>query len=323
MKAASLTVLTASLTVLAASLTVLTASLTVLAASQTGLAAEPTVLEQPTEELKEKCAARLSEIARGVDGVVGYEIVDLTSGDRFTHLEHGMFPTASSIKLAIVYELFKQVEEGRIHLDESLVLDRAKAVGGSGVLVHLGTPTLSIRDYAALMVTLSDNTATNVLIDRLGMDAINMRMQTLGLKSTKLRRHMMDTAAARRGDENVSSPDDLIKLLQATAGAHASDSDHGRMAAAVELLELPKESRLRRGIPEGVQVADKPGELDGVRADAGIVFAKNRPYAFVVMTTYLEDVAEGERAIEEMSRTAYRYFSRLGASGPEGRRLPR
>jgi beta-lactamase class A len=310
------------------------ASLAVLQAALIALAASPKVRERealavsameqlPAGELKDKLAAHLAEVARKVDGVVGYEIVDLTSGDRLAHLEHEIFPTASSIKLAIAYELFKQAEEGRVRLDESIVLDRSKAVGGSGVLVHLGTPTLTIRDYAALMVTLSDNTATNVLIDRLGMDAINARTQTLGLKSTKLRRHMMDTTAARRGDENVSSPDDLVRLLQAMAGAHAADNDYGRMAAAVTLLELPKESRLRRGIPDGVQVADKPGELDGVRADAGIVFVKNRPYAFVVMTTFLKNESEGERAIEEMSRSSYQYFSRLGASGPEGRRFPR
>jgi beta-lactamase class A len=274
-------------------------------------------------ELKEKLSARLADISRRADGIVGYEIVDLTSGDRMAHLEHEVFPTASSIKLAIVYELFKQAEEGRVRLDESIVLDRSKAVGGTGVLLHLGTPTLTVRDYAALMVTLSDNTATNVLIDRLGMDAINSRLQTLGLKATKLRRHMMDTAAAQRGDENVSSPDDLVRLLQAMAGPHASENDQGRMSAAITLLELPKESRLRRGIPGSVQVADKPGELDGVRADAGIVFVKNRPYAFVVMTTFLRDESEGERAIEEMSRAAYQYFNRLGSSGPEGRRLPR
>ena len=67
--------------------------------------------------------------------------------------------------------------KGKIHLDETLTLDRAQAVGGTGVLVEMGTPTLSIRDYAVLMVTLSDNTATNVLIDRLGMDEIAARMQ--------------------------------------------------------------------------------------------------------------------------------------------------
>ena len=242
--------------------------------------------------------------------MVGYAIVDLTSGDRIGHLEHATFPTASAIKLAIVYELFKQAEEKTIDLDDTLTLDRKQAVGGTGVLVEMGTPTLSIRDYAVLMVTLSDNTATNVLIDRLGMKAIAARMQGLGLNGTKLRRHMMDTAAARRGDENISTPDELARLLEAM---------NGKVSGAIELLKKPKDNRLRKGLPEGVESADKSGELEGVRVDAGIVFAKNRPYVLSVMTSYLKDEAEGERAITEISKAAYENFSRLGSGGVLGR----
>lgn len=273
---------------------------------------------QVASELKAKFATRLAEIASHVDGVVGYDILDMTSGDRFSHLERETFPTASTIKLAIVYELFKQADGGRVRLDDTIVLDRAKAVGGTGVLVHMGTPTLSIRDYATLMVTLSDNTATNVLIDRLGMTDITSRMQSLGLTGTKLRRHMMDLAAARRGEENVSTPAELVRLLQAMHGPLGD----GRLAmpAAIELLKKPKESRLRRGLPDDVAAADKPGELDGVRVDAGVVFAKNRPYVFAVMMTFLKDETEGERAMVEMSRAAFEYFNRLGA-GSLGRRI--
>jgi len=261
-------------------------------------------------ELRAKFETRVQEISARVDGVVGYAIVDLTTGERIGHLERETFPTASAIKLAIVYELFKQAGEGKVRLDETMTLDRRQAVGGTGVLVEMGTPTLSIRDYAVLMVTLSDNTATNVLIDRLGMDKIAARMQGLGLAGTKLRRHMMDTAAARRGDENVSTPDELVKLLKAM---------NDGMPEAIALLKKPKENRLRKGLPEGVASADKSGELEGVRVDAGIVFAKNRPYALCVMTTFLKDEAEGERAIEEISRVAYEYFSRLGLGGTLGR----
>ena len=259
-------------------------------------------------ELKAQFEHRLQEIAARVDGVVGYTVVDLTSGERITHLAGEIFPTASTIKIAIVYELFKQVEEGKITLADTMTLDRSKAVGGTGVLIHMGTPTLSILDYATLMVTLSDNTATNVLIDRLGMENITARMQSLGLAKTKLRRHMMDTAAARRGDENVSTPDEIARLLETVA----------KNKEAVQLLEKPKASRLRQGLPEGVVTADKPGELDGVRVDAGIVFAKNRPYILSVMTTFLKDESEGERAITDMSRVTYEYFTRIAS--PLGRR---
>ena len=261
-------------------------------------------------ELKTKFEHELQEISSRVDGVVGYEVLDLTSGDRISHLAGETFPTASTIKIAIVYELFKQVEERTITLTETMTLDRSKAVGGTGVLVHLGTPTLSILDYATLMVTLSDNTATNVLIDRLGMENVTARMKSLGLPHTLLRRHMMDTAAARRGEENVSSPDEIVRLLEAVS----------RSRDAVALLEKPKESRLRRGLPGGVPTADKPGELDGVRVDAGIVFATNRPYVLCVMTAYLKDEGEGERAITDISRAAYEYFTRVASA--LGRRIP-
>ena len=220
-------------------------------------------------DFKARFEKRVAEISARLDGVVGYAIVDLTSGDRIGHLERETFPTASTIKLAIVYELFKQAEEKKINLDEMIALDRKKAVGGSGVLFEMGTPTLSIRDYAVLMVTLSDNTATNILIDRLGMDQITARMQGLGLPGTRLRRRMMDTAAAKRGDENVSTPDEIARLLQVMQKG---------MPEAIALLKKPKDNRLRKGLPEGVESADKSGELEGVRVDAGVVFAKNRPY---------------------------------------------
>jgi beta-lactamase class A len=287
----------------------LTAPVGSLLLAATASAAPPTSL---AAELRSRFEKRVQEITSKVDGVVGYAIVDLTTGERIAHLERETFPTASAIKLAIVYELFKQAEEGKLRLDETMTLDRRQAVGGTGVLVEMGTPTLSIRDFAVLMVTLSDNTATNVLIDRLGMDRIASRMQGLGLDGTKLRRHMMDTAAARRGDENVSTPDELVRLLRAM-----NDS----MPDAIALLKKPKENRLRKGLPEGVESADKSGELDGVRVDAGIVFAKNRPYALCVMTTFLKDEGQGERAIEEISRVAYEYFSRLGTGGALGRAI--
>ena len=264
-------------------------------------------------ELKAKYASRMSELATGVDGVVGYAVLDLTSGDRFGHLDTAVFPTASTIKLAIVYELFKQVEEGTIRLDQTIVLDRSKAVGGSGVLYQLGTPTLSVRDYATLMVVLSDNTATNVLIDLLGMDNVTRRMAGLGLTATKLRRHMIDLAAARRGDENVSTPGEVVRLLEILS----------KSPDAIALLEKPKTSRLRAGLPPDVRTADKPGELEGVRVDAGIVSAKNRPYILCVMTTYLKNEADGEKAIEEMSRVSYEYFRRLGAGLEYGRQVGR
>jgi Beta-lactamase enzyme family len=159
-------------------------------------------------------ATRLESIGSHADGVIGYTIIDITTGERFERLQTTTFPTASTIKLAILYELFKQADEGRINLDEARPLDRTHAVPG-GLLYELTTPSLSLRDLAVAMILQSDNTAANVLIDRLGMDAINKRSAGLGLRDTRLRRRMIDLDAARRGDENISTPADLAAIMLA------------------------------------------------------------------------------------------------------------
>ena len=150
-------------------------------------------------DLRAKLGERLDAVAGALDGVMGFAIVGLESDERFERLANQTFPTASTIKLAILYELFRQADEGRIDLDARKDLDRLNAVGGTGILSELTTPSLSIRDYATLMIVLSDNTATNVLIDAVGMEAVTRRMASLGLQNTRLRRKMIDLKAARRG----------------------------------------------------------------------------------------------------------------------------
>jgi beta-lactamase class A len=278
--------------------------------------------ESPPElqaELRHVLDRRLTSLVDVLDGVVGYAALDLTSGEEIGRLEAQAFPTASTIKLAILYELFRQADEGRVTLDAAAPLDRSHVVGGDGVLKSLGTPTLSLRDHAVLMITLSDNTATNVLIDRLGMATVTKRMQSLGLVSTHLRRKMMDGAAAARGDENVASPRDIVRLLRAL---HRGDGlAPESKAGALGILEAGRSGWLRRGVPPDVDVLNKLGTLEGVRVDAAIVRAKNRPYALAVMTTYLKNEGEGERAIADLSRAFYEYFSRLGFGSEYGRRI--
>lgn len=271
--------------------------------------------------LRDQFAQRAEDIASGVDGVAGYCIIDLTSGDRFGRLENQVFPTASTIKLAILYELFVQAQDGKLRFDQQKALDRSAAVGGSGILFELGTPTLSLRDYAMLMILLSDNTATNVLIETVGMENVNARMRALGLPETRLRRRMIDMDAARRGDENVSTPAEIARLLdiyQKGQGLTAASRDD-----ALAILKKDKGSAISRGVPAGVAVAGKPGGLEGVRVDAGIVFAKNRPYIISVMTTWLQDDSAGDQAIVDISRAAYQYFSRVGAGSAYGRPINR
>jgi beta-lactamase class A len=271
------------------------------------------------ETLKAQFSATLERVAATADGVVGYAIVDLASGDRFARLETTPFPTASTIKLAILYELLRQVDAGAISIDTPAPLDRRRAVPG-GLLYELSTPALSPRDLAVAMMLQSDNTATNVLIDRVGMAAVNKRMAALGLKGTTLRRYMIDLDAARRGDENVSTPADLATLVIALhRGEGLSAQAH---AIALDILRKPKATPIRAGVPASVVVASKSGDLEGVRADAGIVEVPNRPYVFAAMATYLpvsDDDDPGN--LEALARASYGYFSRRASISAYGRQI--
>ncbi len=292
------------------------AALVLLTALATSIDAQQ---DRKAGELRTHLAERLNAIAGSLDGVTGFSIQGLTSDERFERNANEIFPTASTIKLAILYELFRQADEGRLNLDETTTLDRRHAVGGSGILNELTTPTLSIRDYATLMIVLSDNTATNVLIDRVGMDNVTKRMAALGLRNTRLRRKMMDLGAARRGNENVSTPAELALLLQFLhRGEGLSKASGGALLA---ILRKPKSSPMRTAIPEDIVVANKPGNLEAVEVDAGIVYVEGRPYIQVVMTTYLKTNAAGDAAIQSASQAAFEYFSRLAKSSEYGRTI--
>ena len=277
--------------------------------------------EEFLRDLRTKTASSLEVAAVTLDGVLGYAIVDLTSGDTFERMASVPFPTASTIKLAILYELVKRAFEGTLSLNDTIQLDRKRAVPG-GLLYELGTPTLSLRDYANAMIIESDNTATNVLIERLGMEAITRRMETLGLASIKLRRYMIDIEAAKKGLENVATPADLAKLLQVfhtRVGLTAAGQGE-----ALRILKKPSDSPIRRAVPAIVEIARKDGALEGVRADTAIVYVKNRPFVFVAMSTYLQDESAADRAIERLATVAYNYFARVGGAAPEtGRQLYR
>lgn len=271
--------------------------------------------------LESKFKASIGEVEAGLDGVLGLAFKDLETGRTLFLHERETFPQASSIKIAVLYEVFKQAEEGRLSLDEFIPLEDGRKVGGSGVLVHLGRPrlSLSVRDLAVLMIVLSDNTATNLLIDKVGMDAVNARLDRLGLRRTRLRRKMMDLQAAAEGRENVSTPFEMMTLLERIwrAGSLAEPYRQGLL----DILALPKDlpGPLREGVPEDVAVAEKPGELEAVRCDSGLILLPGRPYVLSVMTTYLKRDADGNPAIARISRIVYEHVARLARSSEIGR----
>jgi beta-lactamase class A len=286
---------------------------------------------QPSTEKQSILRAKLEETIRDVDGrldgVVGVAILDLTSGERIMFHADEIFPTASSIKLPILAELYRQSEEaakgqtGKAKLSDMYLVNKTDDVPDSSIFNGLtpGVTNVSLRDLAQMVVAVSDNSATNVLIDRVGMQNVNQLLQGLSLTHTRLQRKMMDINAAKEGRENLGTPSEFTLLLQTIYGNKLFSQQ--QTDDFINLLSTNKSSPMRRAFPDSVKVADKPGELDAVRNDVGIIFAPNRPFAIAVMTSYLKNEREGEDAIAEIAQAAYSYFDRLGRSSPYGRAM--
>lgn len=296
------------------------AALLVLAAS--AQAAEPRPLNAKDEALLRKLEAHIDAIDRGFDGALGVAIQDLASG--WTILENAdeAFPTASVIKLAVLVELFRQDQRGgsgAARLLDPYVAEAKDVIGDSAMLQGMtpGVTRLTNGDLATFMIGVSDNGATNVLIDRVGLENVNSLLQGLGLKETRLRRKMLDVAAARAGRENTATPMELLSLLGKLQGGELLDAAHTKGCLAA--LGTPKHSYF--GLPEDVRIATKTGSLEGVRAEAGLVYATNRPFAIVVMTGLAGDEREAERVIAGIGSAALDTFERLGRSTPQGRVL--
>src|ERR1700731_3029590 len=169
------------------------------------------------EVLWTKLEQFILDVDRNLDGVMGIAIVDLTDGRDYSLHANDVFPQASSIKICVLAELYRQAQAGKLKLTDLYTVNAADLVQDSDIMGGLtpGVTQITLRDLATMMVAVSDNSATNVLIDRVGMDKVNAFLQAQGLRETKLRRKMMTFKAAAEGRENVSTPNEMLNLLQA------------------------------------------------------------------------------------------------------------
>jgi beta-lactamase class A len=277
------------------------------------------------EVLWQRLRTAIGGVEQQLDGVLGVAILDLTSGQQLLVHPDEVFAQASSIKIAVLAELYHQAEQssagtaGKAKLTDRYVVRESDLVPDSNIMGGLtpGVTELTNRDLATITVAVSDNSATNVLIDRVGMDNVVGLMQRLGLPHTQLRRKMMDLKAAAEGRENISTPREMMQLLEQLYRGKVVGQP--LLDDFFSVLATPKESWLPRNLPEALKIANKPGSLEGVRNDSGIVFLKNRPYVICVMTTYLASERAGEDAITHISAAAYGLFDRLGRASELGR----
>jgi beta-lactamase class A len=180
-----------------------------------------------------------------------------------------------------------------------------------------GVTRLTLRDLATMVVAVSDNSAANVLIDHVGMQNVNAMLDSLGLSHTRLRRKMMDVQAAKEGRENISTPREMMQLLEAIYRGKLLNKEMTQ--DFFKVLSTNKDSWIPRELPADLQVANKPGSLEAVRNDSGIVFVEGRPYVLCIMTSFLRNERDGEEAISKISLEAWRMFDRLSRASEYGR----
>ena len=260
----------------------------------------------------------IAGLAAELDGVLGLGARNLITGEEIYWNPERIFPQGSTIKILILIELFRQVEADEIDLKDTYKVHDADKVGGAGILKELGHETvrLTIHDLAVMMMVLSDNTASNLLIDLVGMARINETMQELGFQQTRLTRRFQDYHGLHTGLDNTSTPEELIRLLSMLyrnelAGPETTE-------AILDVMQRPKSSELRELLPQDLVIAHKPGGLNGGVSDAGIVFLPGSPYAITLMTNFLHDTDQGRHILARASKLMWRYFDMLKTFTPLG-----
>jgi beta-lactamase class A len=290
------------------------------AIAQIPSASSPSPLSnQKRKVLWQKLDSAIHEIDQHLDGVMGVAIEDLNTGDQLFLHEDEVFAQASSIKIAVLAELYLQAQQGKLKLTDLYTVQASDLVSDSDIMGGLtpGVTRVTLRDLATMMVAVSDNSATNVLIDRVGMDNVNAMLDGLGLAHTRLRRKMMDLDAAKQGRENISTPREMMLLLDAIY--HDKVLNKESTSDFFKMLSTNKDSWIPRDLPADVKSANKPGALEGVRNDSGVVFVEGRPYVICVMAAFLRNERDGEQAISKVSLAAWQMFDRLSRASEYGR----
>jgi beta-lactamase class A len=282
-------------------------------------AQSPPPPSEKQEVLWMKLEKSILDVDRGLDGVMGVAVIDLVDGHKYLLHANDVYPQASSIKICVLAELYRQAQEGKLKLTDMYTVNAADLVQDSDIMGGLtpGVTQITLRDLATMMVAVSDNSATNVLIDRVGMENVNAFLGAQGLRDTRLRRKMMDLKAAGEGRENISTPNEMAKLLQSLYQGKILNKE--MTDDFFKVLATHKDSWIPRNLPDDLKIADKPGALEGVRNDSGVIFVDKHPYVLCVMTTYLRRERDGEEAISNISLAAWRMFDRMARASEYGR----
>lgn len=285
--------------------------------------------------------ARVTKLAAEHHGRVALYARQLNTGKTVVLDPDGPVQTASVIKLAVLFEAMEQVRAGKRSWEEKLTLEPGDAVSGSGVLGFLDAPlTLTLKDVLTLMIVLSDNTATNLTIDRIGLDAVNARILWMGLKDTHLYKKIGKPAiGAMPADQprfglGKTTAREMAQVMERIGrcelnapGEAAEPNDASICDVALTMLRdqfyrdtIPRYLETLDSSESASGIANKTGSLDAVRADVAIVAAKSGPIVLSIFTYENADRSwtvdnEAEMTIAKLARAVVQAWSPLGIDG--------
>ena len=232
-------------------------------------------------------------------GDIGFYYKDLVSGESFGYRENDMFQSASVIKLPVYAIVMKLWAEGKLDLYEKLLCREEDKCPPCGALYFFtGDVEVDINTLCGLMITISDNTATNLLIKHLGIDFLNAQFKEIGLQDTHIERLLFDAEGSAKGLENRIVPAEMGALLESIYNHRFINEELSRRMEKV-LLEQQINHKIPGYLPEGTPVAHKTGEDDGITNDVGIVYGE-KPFVICFASNFT-DVPAAERALREIS----------------------
>ena len=262
----------------------------------------------------------IEQITRGYEGVVGVSLRNLATGQSLSIRGNETFPTASLIKVAVLVALLDEVAKGSIRLDDPITMIARDQVGGSGVLQHLHNGLqLTVEDAARLMIIISDNTATNLLLDKLNVRTVWTKMEALGLPHTKIHSKTFIRATSVAMDSSVkyglgvTTPDETVQLFTMLHEGRAVNPRMDSLALAI-LRGNEDWNKLVRWLPDGATAAHKSGDVDQSRNDCGILYGPDAPVALCVMTRENRDTSyatdnPANLLIARIGAEVYRFFN--------------
>ncbi|WP_243355667.1 serine hydrolase [Bacillus litorisediminis] len=251
------------------------------------------VLEEKIKAINDQFSGRFSAFI-----AIGDQKIKVNSDE--------IFLSASLIKIPILIAGYRQVEQKIIDPAEIIHVPKQEKVGGSGVIASFSDPVrVTVQDLMTLMITVSDNTATNMLIDLIGLDVIQSCIKDLGLKYTQLNRKLMDLESKEKGIENITCASDIACCLKTIH--QASFLSHNSSQA---ILSIMAQQQFTHKLPayidaEKVKVYNKTGELDRAEHDCMIITAGEKTAYIAVLTDQLEHNETGRQAIRQIGKYVY------------------